>query len=309
MHPSRPKSIFREDNIYNWNAFDNEERYIIDDLITDIENVGLPVIKKIQHSPINIEERYSLCRYIAVQLLRTPRMKEQFDKLQLALSENNLINNLKDPEKRKKLSENMSEEQQKLIRELAENPEEKVKEMNKKFILKIKNIREIWLRGSLELLEVMAGHYFEFPWYILKAGKERSFITSDNPVVTISSTKNKSLITKDDINFSETTFPLSPKLILLIRKENKNPSGNKTYKVKTPELPSSVRELNCRTAIFSDRYIVSSSENLLLRVAKITHGNWYNMRSNKDQYKKRSRGLIPVADNLKSINLINRVYE
>jgi hypothetical protein len=309
LHPSRPKSIFREDNIYSWNAFDDKEKYIIDDLITDIENAGLPVIKKIQHSAINIEEKYSLCRYIAVQLLRTPRMKEHFDELHLVLSNNNLIKNLKDPEKRKKLSENMSEEHQKLIKELAENPEEKVKEMNKKFILKIKNIREIWLQCSLELLEVLANHYFKFPWYILKASKERSFITSDNPVVTISSTKNKSLITKDDINFSETILPLSPKLILLIRKENNTPVDNKIYKVRIPELPSSVRELNCRTAIFSDRYIISNSKILLLRVSGMTHGDWHDVRSDKDQYEKISKGLIPVVDNLKSTNLINRVYE
>jgi len=308
IHPSEPKSIFRENHIYNWDDFGDEGKFFIDEIITDIENAAFPIIAKVTNSPINMEERYSLSLYIALQMLRTPKMKGQLHELTLALSKNMLIDQLKDPAKREELLKAMPKENQKIIKQLSTDPETKVDELfSKKLIIKIKNIREIWLQTSLELLKDLTNTNFHATWYLLQAGKKTSFITSDNPVVTISCINNSKNPTNKDIHFTEVTFPLSPKFMLLIKRKG-GEQINRMYRKTFSESQESVRELNCRTAMFADRFIVSHSDKLLLKIAKLAYADWKEIRHDKKVFDLRSKGFIPTRDKPKnkSIRLFDR---
>ena len=80
------------------------------------------------------------------------------------------------------------------------------------------------------------------------------------------------------------------------------------FRKTTTESSKSVRELNCRTAMFADRYIVSHSDRLLLKIAELAHADWQDIRHDKTAFDLRSKGFIPTRETPKneSIRLFNR---
>ncbi len=305
-----PKTIFREEYIYNWNDFEGRDRYLIDDIFTDIENQGFPVIQKILNNPINGDEKQLLSLYVALQTIRTPKMRDYMHELTLAISKNGLIEQLKDSKKKIALLNEMPKESHEFINNIASDPEKNVNDLfNNKFIFNIKNIREIWLQSSLTVLKDLAQSNFHAHWFLFQAGKRRSFITSDNPVTTISQINASCKATKENVNFTQVTFPLSPKFLLLIHKDHRKTSSHKVYKTKRMECSDSVREFNWRTATYADRYIVSHSDKLLLKISEITYPDWVNIRHNKERFEDSSKGFIHgFKTENKSIKLLKRIY-
>lgn len=311
LHAGNPKSLFRENYIYNWNDFEGDERYMIDDLITAIESEGLPVIQKLIDGNMTLDDKMKLSNYITVQTIRTPRMKEMMNELLIEGTKKHLIEQLKDPKSLKKLLDHPKKEVRELLADLAKDPEKKVAELlDEKFHLKISNIREIWLRDSMLILEDLAKSNFNADWFLFKAGKKHAFITSDNPVVTISQVSKLQGATKKDLNFTEVTFPLTPKHMLIIRKNSaRNEYKNGLYISEVFENDESMREFNWRTASHADRFLVSHSDRLAEKVAKLSKEDWEDTRHTKERAKQQVAGLIYAKKGAKSklIKPISRV--
>ena len=308
-----PKKILRANNIYSWDDFEGEDRLIIEKkVIGTIEDEALPLIREVQHHLISHKERGIISRFIALQALRIKKIKEDLEILHLAVGQECLIDCLKDPEKRKDLLVVAGKDKQ-FVEDLAKNPEKFVPKVLGKLKMSVKNIREIWLQIMLSSLEDMTERYYYLDWRLLQAGRRRAFITSDNPVVVISSVSRAHKATKEHLRRTEITFPLSPNFLLFMRDNREKTRKTKPsfYKVEASESCDSVRELNYRTAMHADRYIIADSDRLLLRISKEILEDWRDIRyGTKADIEKRLKGEIPVRSKPKnpSVKLMSREY-
>lgn len=297
-HPAEPKSIFRENYIYNWDKFEGNEKFIIEELMKDIEDNGLPKLLKLATGSISKDEKYLSARYIAIQSLRTPRILDQMHSLYVQIFKDSLIETLKDPKKKADLLQSVPSEDNEILEKLAENPGTNVNELFEKFNISIKNIREIWLQTILKLHEELTQLYFESPWYILEAGKKRMFVTSDNPVVTMTAVPTDNSPQHKDIACTEITFPLDPQRILLIRRYHGR-KHNIICRINDIEGVDGVRELNWRTTAFADRYIASSSSELIKKCAKIAKEDWQHIHQDKPRVEAQSKRQLYIVKPLR----------
>ncbi len=311
LHEGDPASLFRENYIYNWPDFDDDRKYMIDDLITAIENEGLPVIEKLIDGSMTREDKMKLSNYITIQTLRTPRTKEMMHEIFVEGAKKHMIEQLKDPESVKEFAANSNKDVAKFLTDLAVDPERKVAELfDEKFQLKLNNIREIWLQTSMHLLQDLSQRNYNADWFLFKAGRNHSFITSDNPVVTMSSVRKLEGATSQDVNHTEVTFPLTPKHMLLIRKNSaQNKHTNSLGVSEIFEDGDSMREFNWRTASHADRYLISQSDRLVKKVAELSSADWREARYSQERAKHQVAGLIHVTKEVKSktIKPISRV--
>lgn len=274
-----PKTTFREKKIYNLNELPDPYQ-IETDINGVIENKAIPVIKKIQHSPITHDEKALLAEYIALQYLRTPQKRDMIEGLTIALEKERLDKFLSDPNKIKKLEQEEGYDLEKHKKFMKLYNEVGISSLFEKFNLQLRNKRELWLKTFLELLHPTMREYLTFNWILLESHKKSSFITSDNPVIVNSFVKDVNLPTKRDITFKEILFPLSPKFLLLMYKEDMEKTTHGDI-LKKGDLESrdSVKELNFRISMHCDNSIISRDQPLVISIAKISKADWQIRKS------------------------------
>jgi hypothetical protein len=226
-----------------------EYRFEIEEFLgNDIENPAGPLIDKLDdEKELSSEEKAHLALYIAFQKTRVPffekfsnELAEKFDKEGLL----KVLNN-------EPLFEKFMAEHAEKYKNLAQMPsrEEMIMAIEENRI-QMTYPRAHSLKNMLQISLPLSDLYAQRQWILLEA-KVLSFITSDNPAVTIS------LARKDGGMLGETIFPLSPRHCILIDQENRG-----KFAVTEEDLVG-VREINRRTLLHATRYLFGNSEEVL----------------------------------------------
>ncbi len=226
-----------------------EYRFEIEEFLgKDIEYPAGPLIDKLDaETELSPEEKSHLALYIAFQKTRVPffekfsnELAEKFDKEGLL----KLLNN-------EPLFERFMAENTEKYKKFAKVPsrEEVIKAIEENRV-QMKYPRGHSLKNMLQLSLPLSDLYAQRQWILLEA-KTLSFITSDNPAVTIS------LARKEGGTLGETTFPLSPKHCVLIDQESQG-----KFAVTEEDLDG-IREINRRTLLHATRYLFGSSKEIL----------------------------------------------
>lgn len=187
----------------NYNIMDDDlKKFLPEEFTADIDSKGLNVIKKLNIKSQNQLSDYNrsvLSFYIALQYIRTSKNREEVDKMieefiKLSLKEDIVNNNI----------------DKIFFRELYQALNDGY------FGIKINNIGH-----SKQILKIdkLAEEIFKLEWIFLITPKNTSFITSDNPCFTISSSKiSQRILSKDTI----TLFPIRPDVCIFINPKKKS---------------------------------------------------------------------------------------
>ena len=109
------------------------------------------------------------------------------------------------------------------------------------------------LSMMLRLVPVVSQYIFHYQWRVLKAPEGTAFLTSDAPLVMVSTTRLPGIWGESvgwESPWMEATFPLNPQTCLLISLHR--PEGREEL------MPEGVREVNLRTMAHLDRQLFSS---------------------------------------------------
>ena len=219
----RWKGFWRED----FNMLDEGEKpYLPEDVTALIDTKGIDAIRKID--PLKQEQLTGMDRscvafYVALQYIRTPRHREEVDKLIEAQTQYFMSKDLSAPEK-------MGLTKEKVLEHIPQNDYEKKaleqvkgmtqEEINKQLFDTISNKEyhvELTNAGhSKGILKVdrFAKKVFEIQWLFLIAPQGSSFITSDNPCFTIAPGKIMNGLLSP---LATVIFPLRPDICVYIR--------------------------------------------------------------------------------------------
>ncbi len=226
-----------------------EYRFEIEEFLgRDIEGPAIPLIDKLDlEKELSIKEKGHLSIYIAFQKLRVPFFEKFSNELAEKMDKEILLKTLQDEALFTKFITKNTEKFKTLKRVPSRETMIKALEENR---VQIKYPRGHSLKNMLLLSLPLGDLYIQSRWILLEA-KESSFITSDNPTVTISMAR------KGGDAFSETTFPLSPKHCILIDQETQGKL------LITGEGADGVNEINRRTLLHATRYLFGNNKELL----------------------------------------------
>ncbi len=226
-----------------------EYRFEIEEFLgNSIEGPASPIIDKLDAEiELSPEEKAHLALYVAFQKTRVPFFEKFSNQLAEKMDKEALLKTLRDEALFERFMSESAEKyktwkkvpsREELIRTIEENR------------VKMEYPRAHSLKTMLQLSLPLGDLYTQCQWTLLEA-KESSFITSDNPAVTIS------LARKEGGMLGETTFPLSPRHCVLIDQE----TGGRF--MITEESLDGVREINRRTLLHATRYLFGDSKEVL----------------------------------------------
>lgn len=298
IHCGEPKSILYKKNLYTNKAFGEEQKLLLDDLFTEIETDGLPALRKIiKKEKISSEERSKMAWFMAAQKARVPLQMEIAEEIAVKATTQRMLEHIESDEKFDAVVKYLEKKNAKNIEEIKKDPKKYFENLAKKiregaFEVSIENKKEYWQIIMFKMLKPLSILYFEADWYVLRAGEGRAFVTSDNPVVTLSDTDNVENPLRENVKNIDVTFPLSPKVMILMKMYG---GKRKVYEMPSFEDAESVKELNYRTTAFADRFIISHSEVLLKANLERYYEAWKIIRKNHgiDQI---SKGRVPTVN-------------
>lgn len=210
---------------------EDEISYLPEEVTSNIDNKGINVIKNID--VINgvippMEGRCYLAFYTVLQYIRTPRHREETDKMineQTKILMRRDINSIDKVSITKESILNeipKNDQDKKVIEKIKTMTEDEIKEEVFNFLYSDNFGVRLNTSGHSKILlkiEKHARNFFDIEWNFLVAPKDTSFITSDNPCFAISPDKimNGLLSPKSTI-----IFPLRPDVCLYARPKIKS---------------------------------------------------------------------------------------
>lgn len=251
---------------------DKENRYLPETMTAQIDTPAIEVIKNLNiNETIQLlgKERIVLAHYIALQYIRTPRHREEMDKIiektinhfrrkdissleKVQFKKEDILKekpkNKQEEEALEKISKMSEEEIQKEIFESIHSDEIKMKLSNEGHS---KNLFKV---------DKYAKELFSYEWNFLLAPKGTSFITSDNPCFVISSHKMMGGLFSP---FSTVIFPLTPNICVYIKPKTKSHGENFVKLDKTL-----IRTINKMIAQNSYQYIIAKDKIHLQKIVK-----------------------------------------
>lgn len=274
--------FWRED--FNILKDENDKSYLPENVTAIIDTKGIGAIKNIDvknKSTLTGEYRSYISFYVVLQYLRTPRYREETDKM---VNKTTQFFMRKDIDSANKVS--LSKET--LLKEIPKNDKDreaikKIKSMTEKEINEeVFNLIHSEYFGvklntsghSKILLKVdkFAKEFFTIQWTFLVAPKGTSFVTSDNPCFTISPTKLMNGLLSPN---STVVFPLRPDVCIYAKPKIKTQIEQFVRLDK-----SQVRDIN--KLILSNSYdcIVAKDETQLKNITK--NFDYKNHRKSRD---------------------------
>lgn len=258
--PSKDTTIERD--FYTFNIKKGKKSYAIetDILAQNIEKRADIVMAKLEQGqlPTTIDDRRDLCEFVTMQYLRTTAFRrdanylyEQFSKIMLRMS-------FGDMEKAKRT---IAGYEKHTGEKLGLTPEEGIKFV-KDDNYSIDVPKEYALRLMLDSFKEFYGIFFRMNWVFVKSPNNKLFITSDNPF-TVLRFDAKPFVPYH-ISHAELTLPLTPHTCLYM-----NEYGGATYWQEGRD--KEIDNFNCRTAISSDRYVISRKRKQLIQLVKISN--------------------------------------
>lgn len=224
------EGFWRED----FNVLDNDGKisYLPEDVTALIDSQGIEVIRNIDcknRKQLDGKERSILAFYIALQYIRTPRHREESDKMMQSLIRFFMRKDISSPDKfnfpKDKILKHKSinKQEEEALRKISTMTDEEIKKQAFEFIhsndfgvrlTKSGHSKDILKINKLAIGDNKNPGLFEFKWVFLISHKDTHFVTSDNPCFTLSPTKlMNGLLSPQAIVF----FPLRPDLCICIK--------------------------------------------------------------------------------------------
>jgi hypothetical protein len=211
----------------DFNVLDKEEGdfYLPEKVSAHIDSLGIQAIRRIDSAAQTQLQGYDRCYlsfYIALQYIRTPRHREELDKLIEAATLKFMRADLNTPEKLKVSKKDLLEarprneaEKRSLERALAMSDEELKKEVFEFMHGEDMRIKLTNSGHSKSILKVdrLARKIFDVQWVFLVPANNTAFITSDNPCYTVPTQKTNTgvgILSEYAMSF----FPLRPDLCI-----------------------------------------------------------------------------------------------
>jgi hypothetical protein len=223
------KGFWRDD--FNVLEDDGEKSYLPEEVTSVIDAKGIEAIRGIDtsHQELSsaIEARSCIAFYVALQYTRTPRHREETNKLIEATTRHFMRKDLPTPDKVSISKEKILEHQPQ--NKMEKDALEKISKMTQEEInsqifeaihgdtFRIGLTKTGHSKGILKV-DRHAKKIFEMQWLFLVAPKGTSFITSDSPCFTVSDSKMNGLLSP----FSTVYFPLRPDVCLYIKPSMKS---------------------------------------------------------------------------------------
>lgn len=241
---------------------DAELPYSIEEVFSDeIEGPAAEPLAKLAKKDTDKfkwKDQDSLCRYFGYQAGRTPFTHKKMNKIVFKLHREKALETLTDESKFLEFKKQWHEQhpnkhfptRDELIEVIRSN------EISWKINGNDHNLAMMMVTGQLS-----AESYRNQRWTLLVAGKERQFICSDNPIVTITGISPSGSRT-------ETIIPISPQACLLLDKGGVFDGVNLLH-----IHPKMVREVNVRIATHVDRTLISANKQLLDNIIRINKTN------------------------------------
>lgn len=278
------KGFWRDD----FNILDKgkENFYLPEKVTAHIDSLGIDVIRKVDAEKQQELKGYDRCYlsfYIALQYVRTPRHREELNKLIEAATKKMMLADLDKPEKLKVSKKDLlgakprnEEERKSLERALAMSDEELQKEVfefmhGDEMRIKLTNPGH---SKSILKVDKLAKKIFDVQWVFLVAPDESAFITSDSPCYTVSNTDTGmgvGILSPNAMTF----FPLRPDLCVVLSPKFK--SQREFFKKADKK---SVREINQATLKNSYKAIVAKDKKHLEHITK--GYDYKNHRASRD---------------------------
>lgn len=240
------KGFWKDDyNILDKEDGSNGYDYFPEDLTALIDTKGLKVIKRLKtlNCSLNGDERSCIAFYLALQYLRSPRRRDEFDDLTdktfKSLYKDDFVKSFEEDFDINKIIDEVKDEsfKNKIKTELENKTVDEIKKETIDFIKDDKFSLEINNTGHSKVLiknlRPISEEIFYFKWDFLIANKDTSFITSDNPCFTISDRSIMSGILADDV---KTYFPLAPSICLRIEKGRYKTTKENILKISKKEV-------------------------------------------------------------------------
>lgn len=217
------KGFWRDD----FNKLDEGEKpYLPEDVTAIIDSKGIDSIRKIdtaKQEQLDGMDRSCVAFYVALQYIRTPRHREETNKLVEAQTQYFMKKDLSVPEKmgltKEKILEHIptNEYERKALEHIKGMTQDEINKQlfdtinNKGYRVELTNAGHS--KGILKV-DRMAKKIFEIQWLFLIAPQGTSFITSDNPCFTIAPGKIMNGLLSP---IATVIFPLRPDLCIYMK--------------------------------------------------------------------------------------------
>ncbi len=225
---TKSKLFWRDD--FNLLKGDGGERsYLPEHVTAIIDAKGIEAIRKIDTSTRNQlsgEDRSCIAFYIALQHIRTPRFREESDKMIQAQIRYFMRKDIASPNKVRMTKEELlshkpiNKSEAKALEELRGMSEEEIQQLIFNSIhsddVKIR-LTNTGHSKSILNIETLAKGLFEVQWVFLVAPTGVSFVTSDNPCFTVGPKIMNGLLSPPSMVF----FPLRPDVCVCAKPSNK----------------------------------------------------------------------------------------
>ena len=213
---------------YDFNVLEdeNEKSYLPEEVTATIDAKGIEAIRKIdstQQQQLSGMDRSCIAFYVALQYTRTPRHREEMNKMVGASIKHFMKKDLSSPDKVKMSKKEILEHNP--INKREEEALEKIRTMSEEEInaqlfdaihgddVKIGLTKTGHSKGILKVPR-HAKKIFEMQWLFLIAPKDTSFATSDNPCFTVSRSKMMNGLLSPN---STVFFPLRPDRCICVK--------------------------------------------------------------------------------------------
>lgn len=250
----------------NFNIFDRvkEKFYLPENVTAIIDTRGIETIRKIDCSnqkQLGGEERSCVAFYVALQYIRTPRHREETNKLMEATIKYFMRQDVSSQDKIKLSKDEIlkhrpeNKQEQEALEKIKDMSDEEIRKQTFDFLHSDNfNIRLTNTGHSKSIFKIdrLAKGLFEVQWLFLVAPQGSSFVTSDNPCFTLSPTKIRNgLLSPNSIIF----FPLKPDLCIAIKPSIKSQTELfvKLYKKRARELNQLILKNSYQCVIAKDQ--------------------------------------------------------
>lgn len=263
-----PKNTAGEKAFYVFEAKDGSRKDDLEKMFAEIEGVAAGVIKIMINDKtiqnLSDQDKTDLSVFLAALSLRVPQSLKKSERMSEGLTKAMLSKSVMFEEHFQK---GMDEIEKKAGKPISQKERKDIQKTfrDKKYDLKFPKgyLLGVMVKNLLEIAGIMC----QMEWTILRAPKQKAFITSDNPVYTINLkpegfwSSGIGLLAPN----CETTAILTPKLAIFL---SQNHSPESAYFMNCP--PHIVDTFNFRTAVTSDRFVISHSDALLKKIVERT---------------------------------------
>jgi len=256
------KGFWKKD--YNIYDEDKGNFYLPEEVTNKIDTEGLEAIKKVDgnlQKQLDGYDRSALAFYVALQYIRTPKFREETDKFMGENIKFFMRKDISSPDKFKISKEEIlkqkpkNQKEKEALEKISTMTDEEINQQSYKFLHSDDfEIRLTNTGHSKQILKIdrLAKNIFELKWNFAIAPKGTSFITTDNPCFTISSSKiRQGLLSPNVLIF----FPLRPDLCIIIKPVLKSKKENyiNIDKKKVREINKLILENSYQCAIAKDK--------------------------------------------------------